>query len=119
MDWVKNFLPQSVWDQLAPIRKKIEDFLAPKEGGLRTTIHGAERIAGGAATRGGVLSQAEVIAARAGRALTQADGAAVRVLEVAPGRFNVVVEGDRGIITTFKSLSQQSIDRLSRNYGWK
>ncbi len=32
MDSVKNFLPQSVWDQLAPIRKKIDDFLAPVKG---------------------------------------------------------------------------------------
>ena len=93
--------------------------LAPVEGGFRTTVHGAKRIAGAAATRGGVLTEAEVIAARAGRALTQADGAAVRVLEVVPGRFNVVVEGERGIITTFKNLSQQSLDKLSKNYGWK
>ena len=99
-----------------------EEFLrgeAPMEGGLQTTAHGAERIAGAAATRGGVLNQAEVIAARAGRAMTQADGAAVRVLEATPGRFNVVVEGERGIITTFKNLSQKSLDRLSKNYGWK
>jgi hypothetical protein len=87
---------------------------------LETTAHGAERIAGAAATRGGVLSEAGVAAVReGGRLLTQADGATVRVLQNAAGRFNVVVEGQRGIITTFENISQKSLDSLARNYGWK
>jgi hypothetical protein len=87
---------------------------------LETTAHGAERIAGAAATRGGILGEAEIQAVRqGGRLMTQADGATVRILENTPGRFNVVVEGQRGIITTFQNLSQNSLDRLGRNYGWK
>jgi RHS repeat-associated protein len=87
---------------------------------LQTTAHGAERIAGAAATRGGVLSKAGVTAVReGGRVMTQADGATVRILQNESGRFNVVVEGERGIITTFENLSQKSLDRLSKNYGWK
>lgn len=87
---------------------------------LTTTAHGAERIAGAAATRGGVLSEAGVAAVRqGGRVMTQADGAAVRILQNEAGRFNVVVEGERGIITTFENLSQKSMERLGRNYGWK
>ncbi|MBE2180291.1 MAG: hypothetical protein IAE97_07450 [Chthoniobacterales bacterium] len=87
---------------------------------LQTTIHGAERIAGAAATRGGVLSEAGVAAVRqGGQVMTQADGATVRVLQNQTGRFNVVVEGERGIITTFENLSQKSLDRLSKSYGWK
>ena len=54
-----------------------------------------------------------------GRVMTQADGATVRILQNEAGRFNVVVEGERGIITTFENLSQKSLDRLARNYGWK
>jgi len=50
--------------------------------------------------------------------MTQADGATVRILETAPGRFGVVVEGQRGIITTFENISQKSLDRLAKNYGW-
>jgi len=62
---------------------------------LETTGHGTERIAGAAATRGGVLSVDGVATVReSGRVLTQADGATVRVLETNAGRFNVVVEGD-------------------------
>ena len=51
--------------------------------------------------------------------MTQADGAAVRILETTPGRFDVVVEGERGVITTFKNLSQKSLGRLSKNYKWR
>jgi len=67
-----------------------------------------------------VLSAEQIAAARAsGRTLTQADGATVRVLSNEAGRFNVVVEGERGLITTFENLSQKSLDRLATNYGWK
>ena len=87
---------------------------------LKATAHGAERIAGATATRGGVLSAEQIAAVRAsGRVLTQADGATVRILQNQAGRFNVVVEGERGIITTFENLSQKSLDRLANKYGWK
>lgn len=86
---------------------------------IRTTAHGAERIAGAAATRGGVLTEAEIVAARAaGQTLKQADGAIVKVQQIAGGRYNVVVQGKRGVITTFKNLSEKSLSRLSKNYGW-
>ena len=88
--------------------------------GVATTSHGATRIAGAGATRGGVLSASGIAAVRAGgRVMTQADGATVSILQNAAGRFNVVVEGQRGIITTFENLSQGSLARLARNYGWK
>lgn len=51
--------------------------------------------------------------------MVQADGATVRIHQNELGRFNVVVEGERGIITTFENLSQKSLDRLAKNYGWK
>ena len=89
-------------------------------GGVETTIHGAERIAGRGATRGGVLSETGINAVRqGGRVITQADGATVRILQNGSGRFNVVVEGERGIITTFENLSQKALDRLARNFGWR
>lgn len=85
---------------------------------VQTTIHGTERLAGAAATRGGVVTverPAEVIAK--GKTLTQSNGATVSYMENA-GRFDVVVHGDRGVITTFEKLSQKSFDRLAKNYGW-
>jgi len=50
--------------------------------------------------------------------MTQADGATVRVLQNSAGRFDVVVEGERGLITTFENLGQRALDRLAARYGW-
>lgn len=89
---------------------------------LNTTAHGAERIAGPAATRGGVLYASEVPAVReGGRVARQADGAIVHVLEVTKGRFRVVIENEQTgkIITTFRDISQKALDRLERRHGWK
>jgi hypothetical protein len=88
-------------------------------GGIETTAHGATRIAGESATRGGVLTEAEIAVVRGGgTAYSQTNGAIARVLEQANGRFSVVVDGDRGLITTFQNLSQSSLERLAKNYGW-
>ncbi len=85
-----------------------------------TTAHGAQRIAGAGATRGGVLAEDEILLVRdAGQLLTQADGAAVRVLQNEAGRFNVVVDGERGLITSFSNISQKSLARLGTRYGWE
>jgi RHS repeat-associated protein len=89
------------------------------KGGTQFTTHGVERIAGATATRGGVLSMEGVNATKSlGRVFTQADGAKVFLHEITSGRFNVVVEGNRDIITTMNNWSQSSIDRIARNYGW-
>lgn len=84
-----------------------------------TTAHGAERVAGAGATRGGVLTPEQIVQVRgSGQLLTQADGASVRALQNSAGRYDVVVDGERGLITTFNNLSQKSFDRLANNYGW-
>ena len=84
-----------------------------------STTHGLERIAGVQATRGGVLSVERILEVRlSGSLMRQADGASVRILQNSTGRFDVVVEGERGIITTFKNLSQKSLSNLAKNYGW-
>ena len=87
---------------------------------LRTTAHGAERIAGANATRGGVLSAEGIgYTKQYGRAISQADGATIYLHEINPGRFNAVVEGRKGVITTMENWSQKSINRVAKNYGWK
>jgi len=50
--------------------------------------------------------------------LKQSDGARVFIKETAQGRFNVIVEGERGIITAFRNIRRGALERLSRNYGW-
>ncbi len=88
--------------------------------GVKTTLHGAERISGAAATRGGVLSREGITMTKSmGRAITQADGATVYLHEISPGRYNAVVQGSKGIITTMENWSQKSILRIAKNYGWK
>ena len=79
---------------------------------VQTTIHGAERLA----ERG--FSAAEIALTKTGRVLSQADGARVYIKAVGD-RFNVIVEGERGVVTALKNISRKSLDRLSRNYGWK
>jgi hypothetical protein len=89
------------------------------DGVGNVTAHGAERVAGAGATRGGVLSADEINAVRqGGQILRQADGATVRILQNDAGRFDVVVDGEKGLITTFRNLSEKSLHRLSKNYGW-
>jgi hypothetical protein len=79
-----------------------------------------ERIKGLGATRGGVLSVADIQRVRKmGQKYTQRNGATVHVLENAAGRLDVVVDGTRGLITTFENISQKSHDRLAKNYGWE
>lgn len=85
-----------------------------------TTLHGTERIAGSLATRGGVLTLREAWTTRIlGSSFKQADGATVYLRQLSNGRYNGVVWGQKGIITTMKGWSQNSINRIAKNYGWK
>jgi RHS repeat-associated protein len=80
----------------------------------KVTTHGNQRLA----ERG--WTQTEIATTKGGgKVLTQADGAKVFLHEVSPGKFNVIIEGDRGIITGLKGLDQNAINNLSKNYGWK
>jgi hypothetical protein len=76
------------------------------------TTHGAQRLN----ERG--FSPEDVANTKTGEIKTQADGAKVYIKSVGNGRFNVIVEGDRGVITALKNISQKALDRLAANYGW-
>lgn len=47
----------------------------------------------------------------------QRDGARVFVQEVG-GRYNVVVEGERGVVTNLKTIPEKALTRLATKYGW-
>jgi len=86
----------------------------------KTSIHGAERIAGEGATRGGVLSLEEIGIVRSeGVKMTANNGTIVHMLKQSDGRFSAVVDGEKGLVTTFKNFSEKSIQKLSTRYGWK
>ncbi len=76
------------------------------------TIHGARQLA----VRG--FTQAEVAVTRTGTQMLQRDGAKVFLKEIAPGKYNVIVEGQRGVVTALKNISYKSVRRLAQNYGW-
>jgi RHS repeat-associated protein len=91
-------------------------------GGSRisATSHGKNRIAGANQTRGGVLSVNEIKQTKyMGQKYRQNDGATVYLHEINPGRYNAVVIGEKGLITSMKNFSEKSINRISNNYGWK
>jgi hypothetical protein len=84
------------------------------DSGPEQTAHGAERAAD--PSRLDPAAQADMIA-NPTQTLSQADGAQVYVQQVGD-RYNVVVQGNRGVITNLKNISQKSFNRLARNYGW-
>ncbi|ASV73590.1 Flagellar hook-length control protein FliK [Thermogutta terrifontis] len=84
-------------------------------GAVRATAHGYQRLL----ERSWTLAEYNAVKA-GGRMLTQADGATVYILEVAPGKFNVLIENPATgkVISAFKHISKKSLDGLARNYGW-
>jgi hypothetical protein len=90
---------------------------------IETTSHGAERAAGQGATRGGVLSAAEIQTIRSGPHVqysSKVNGATALVQRNSNGRYDVVVQNpnDNRLITSYKNLSQKSLDRTAKNYQW-
>ena len=77
------------------------------------TQHGGERIS----ERN--MSPAEIAEAKTGQAYTQSDGATEYVKKLASGRFNVVVEGEVGIVTVIINKTAGDIRRRGQNYGWR
>jgi hypothetical protein len=56
---------------------------------------------------------------KTGNILKQADGAKVFIKELGGGKFNVIVEGEHGVVTAIKNISQKSLEKLATRYGWK
>ena len=81
---------------------------------LQQTVHGASRAAD--TSRLSPAEQLNVIA-NPTQIFTQADGAQVFVQEVG-GKYNIVVQGNNGIVTNLKTISQSSLNRLASRYGW-
>lgn len=82
--------------------------------GAKATKHGSQRLK----ERG--FSKSDISKTRQTRNVkTQKDGARVYISESSPGRYNVIVEGDSGIITVLKNISEKSLNRLAKNYDWR
>ena len=81
---------------------------------LASTVHGAMRMAD--ASRLAPEAVATVMA-NATRVGVQRDGARVFIQEIA-GKFNVVVYGERGVVTNLSTISEKALARLGKRYGY-
>ena len=81
---------------------------------LKATKHGSERLKERGFSRNDISNTKSTSNVK-----TQSDGAKVYIKEISPGKYNVIVEGDRGIITALKNISKKSLDRLTKNYNWR
>lgn len=82
--------------------------------GSKTTKHGSERLKERGFSNNDISNTKNTTNIK-----TQGDCAKVYIKEVSSGKFNVIVEGDRGIITALKNISQKSLERLMKNYNWR
>ncbi len=81
---------------------------------VNTTKHGAERLI----ERGFTPKDISDLKFRPDIIKTQSDGVQVFIKQV-NGKYNVIVEGDYGVITSLKKLVKKSLNRLSDNYDWR
>jgi len=76
------------------------------------TVHGASRML----TRG--FTDADITFTRSGSQMLQKDGASVFLKETSSGRYNWLVEGNRGIVSGGKGWSWKSVSRMAANFQW-
>ena len=85
-----------------------------KTRGNKATKHGTERLKERGFSNADILNTKNTTNVK-----QQGDGAKVYIKEVSDGKFNVIVEGDRGIITALKNINQNALNRLMKNYNWR
>jgi RHS repeat-associated protein len=83
-------------------------------GVIRATAHGAERLA-----QSGFTDDLVRLTKSEGQVLRQADGATVYLRETSLGRFDFIIEGERGIVTAHRNMPQEAIGGLAKRYGWR
>ncbi len=70
-------------------------------------------------TRGFTPSDISDLKLSPSKIMTQTDGASVYIKDIGSGKFNVIVESENGVVTALKNIGKNSLDKLSKNYGWK
>lgn len=89
-------------------------------GGFRNTRGGKNTAHGNQRLRERGFSNQDILDTKSTNNIKmQSDGAKVYIKEISSGKFNVIVEGERGIITALKNIGQKALDRLIRNYKWR
>ena len=82
--------------------------------GAKATKHGSERLKERSFSNSDISNTKNTTNIK-----IQGDGAKVYIKEVSGGKYNVIVEGDKGIITALKNISKKALDRLTKNYNWR
>jgi hypothetical protein len=80
------------------------------QGGERLTDHGEDRLEREVDVDNVIKHYSEKY--------EQADGAEAFVKRVGKNKYDVVIRGDGGIVTTLKDQTRHELDNLARNYGW-
>jgi len=83
--------------------------------GIPATQHGAERLE----QQGWTEAQyADVVNNASFTCAQRIDLSTVFVRSAGRNSYHVYIQGDHGVITSFKSLTRQALDRLAGNRGW-
>lgn len=97
--------------------QRLKDNLAQEEiqSVVRTTEHGVTRLL----QRGFTPSEISDLKLSPDMIKRQADGANVFIKNIGDGKYNVIVEGENGVVTALKNISEKSLNKLAQNYGWE
>ncbi|VBB09344.1 pectin lyase fold/virulence factor [Lucifera butyrica] len=97
--------------------QRLKESLAQEEiqSVVRTTEHGVVRLLG----RGFTPEEISDIKLSPDKIMTQADGANVFIKSFSDGKYSVIVEGENGVVTALRNISEKSLNRLANNYGWE
>lgn len=82
---------------------------------VSTTAHGATRLI----QRGFSSQEISNLKLSPDKIMKQGDGANVFIKNLGDGKYNVIVEGETGVITALKNISEKSLERLANNYKWE
>jgi hypothetical protein len=97
--------------------QRLKESLAQEEiqSVVRTTEHGAVRLI----ERGFTPEEISDIKLSPDKIMSQADGASVFIKSISDGKYSVIVEGENGVVTALRNISEKSLNRLANNYGWE
>jgi filamentous hemagglutinin len=97
--------------------QRLKESLAQQEiqSVVRTTEHGVVRLL----ERGFTPEEISNIKLSPDKIMSQADGANVFIKSLSDGTYSVIVEGENGVVTALRNISEKSLNRLANNYGWE
>lgn len=114
--WVKTASTGEIAASAAQYQR-LKESLAQEEiqSVVRTTEHGVTRLL----QRGFTPAEISDLKLSPDMIKRQVDGANVFIKNIGDGKYNVIVEGENGVVTALKNISEKSLNKLAQNYGWE